>query len=82
MMDIAFVNTAGAPVFPGGLKAMQQVHRFADAASLGEHWSYKYVLDLDGNSYSARFMAFLASDSAVVKSTVYQEYFSDWIQPW
>ncbi|KAJ3759426.1 hypothetical protein EV360DRAFT_69506 [Lentinula raphanica] len=33
-------------------------------------------------SYSGRFMAFLASDSVPVKSTVYEEYFSDWIEPW
>lgn len=32
--------------------------------------------------YSGRFMAFMASDSAVIKSTVYKEYFTDWIQPW
>ncbi|KAF8712487.1 hypothetical protein AX14_013057 [Amanita brunnescens Koide BX004] len=33
-------------------------------------------------SYSGRFMSFLASDSAPIKSTIYEEFFSDWIQPW
>ena len=37
--------------------------------------SYKYLIGLDGISYSARSMALLASDSAVIKSTVYKEYF-------
>ncbi|KAJ4483918.1 hypothetical protein J3R30DRAFT_3838721 [Lentinula aciculospora] len=29
-----------------------------------------------------RFMAFLASDSVPIKSTVYEEFFGDWIEPW
>ncbi|KAJ3726823.1 hypothetical protein C8R42DRAFT_573612, partial [Lentinula raphanica] len=37
---------------------------------IGGHWKYKYLLDLDGMSYSGRFMAFLASDSVPVKSTL------------
>lgn len=68
--------------YPGGLKAMKEDHRFGDAVPLGKHWSYKYLVDMDGMSYSGRFMAFLASDSVPVKATVYTEYFSDWIQPW
>jgi hypothetical protein len=82
IMDIAFVRAVGQSHYPGGLEALMKDHRFGDAFSLGSHWAYKYLLDLDGMSYSGRFMAFMASDSAVVKSTIYQEYFSDWIQPW
>jgi len=37
---------------------------------------------LDGMSYSGRFLSFLASDSVPVKSSVYEEWFTDWIQPW
>jgi hypothetical protein len=81
-MDVAFVKAMNPQNYPGGLTAMQEDHRFGSAVQLGRHWAYKYVLDMDGMSYSGRFMAFLASDSAVVKSTVYEEYFSDWIQPW
>jgi len=82
IMDVAFVKATDAQNYPGGLKAMQEDHRFGNAVQLGRHWSFKYVLDMDGMSYSGRFMAFLASDSAVVKATVYEEYFSDWIEPW
>jgi len=80
LMDVAFVSAVGE--YPGGEEALRKAYRFADTVPLGEHWSYKYLVDLDGMSYSARFMSFLASDSAVLKSTVYKEYFSDWIQPW
>jgi len=80
IMDVAFVSTVGS--YPGGESELRKYHRFADSVPLGKHWSYKYLVDLDGMSYSGRFMGFMASDSAVLKSTVYKEYFSDWLQPW
>jgi hypothetical protein len=80
IMDMAFVSAVGS--YPGGEDELRKVHRFAGSVPLGKHWSYKYLIDLDGMSYSARFMAFLASDSAALKSTLYKEFFSDWIQPW
>lgn len=80
IMDVAFVKAVG--YYPQGQAALARDHRFDDGVPLGKHWAYKYLLDLDGMSYSGRFMGFLASDSVPVKATVYQEYFSDWIQPW
>ncbi|KAH7908545.1 glycosyltransferase family 90 protein [Hygrophoropsis aurantiaca] len=80
IMDVAFVSAVGD--YPGGEEALRKDHRFGDAVPLGKHWAYKYLVDLDGMSYSGRFMAFMASDSAVLKATVYEEYFSDWLQPW
>jgi hypothetical protein len=82
-MDTAFTKAVGCMHYnPGGCEGLQRDHRFADAVPLGEHWRHKYLIDLDGMGYSARFFAFLASDSAALKSTIYREYFSDWIQPW
>ncbi|KAJ2915744.1 hypothetical protein MD484_g4678, partial [Candolleomyces efflorescens] len=80
IMDAAFVKVSG--LYPGGLKALMDHHRFADPVPLGRHWSYKYLVDLDGMSYSGRFLSFLASDSVPIKATVYTEFYSDWIQPW
>ncbi|KAF9531212.1 hypothetical protein CPB83DRAFT_849569 [Crepidotus variabilis] len=82
IMDAAFVKAVSANAYPGGLTALQRDHRFGDSVPLGTHWSYKYLIDLDGMSYSGRFLAFLASDSVPIKSTVYDEFFTDWIQPW
>ncbi|KAL5497772.1 hypothetical protein ACEPAH_2703 [Sanghuangporus vaninii] len=82
MMDVAFVRLLGGENYPGGRAALRKAHRFDKAVPLGEHWKYKYLVDVDGMGYSGRFLAFLASDSVPMKSTVYQEYFSDWLQPW
>ncbi|KAF8965814.1 capsular associated protein [Flammula alnicola] len=82
IMDAAFVKAVSASGYPGGLVALEASHRFGDSVPLGRHWAYKYLVDLDGMSYSGRFMSFLASDSVPIKSTVYDEFFTDWIQPW
>ncbi|TDL15134.1 hypothetical protein BD410DRAFT_796643 [Rickenella mellea] len=82
VMDVAFTKWTGEDGYIGGEAAVRKAYRFAEPVPLGYHWKYKYLVDIDGMGYSARFLAFLASDSAVVKSSVYTEYFSDWIQPW
>ncbi|KAG8783991.1 capsule-associated protein CAP1 [Serendipita sp. 398] len=81
-MDAAFTKAVACVQYPGGCDALRREHRFTEAVPLGEHWRHKYLVDFDGMGYSARLFAFLASDSAVIKSTVYREFFSDWIQPW
>jgi len=82
IMDVAFVSSVGSDIYPGGLEQQVLDHRFDDGVILSDYWAHKYILDLDGMSYSGKFFAFLGSDSVVIKSSVYQEFFSDWIQPW
>jgi hypothetical protein len=82
IMDVAFVTSVDSYHYPGGLAQQQRDHRFDDAALLRDYWAHKYVLDLDGASYSGKFFAYLGSDSAVVKASVYQEFWSDWLVPW
>ncbi|KAJ7254347.1 glycosyl transferase family 90-domain-containing protein [Mycena haematopus] len=47
-----------------------------------EIYKYKYLLDLDGNTFSGRYLGLLKSGSLVFKSTVFDEYFNDWIRPY
>ena len=75
-MDVAFTKAVGCTQYPGGCDGMRKDHRFADAVPLGENWRHKYLIDLDGMGYSARYFALLASESAVMKATVYTEFFS------
>ncbi|OXB38294.1 hypothetical protein LQV05_006535 [Cryptococcus neoformans] len=82
MMDVAFTNAVGCTQYPGGCDGMRKDHRFADAVPLGENWRHKYLIDIDGMGYSARLFALLKSESAVLKSTVYTEFMSEWLQPW
>ncbi|KAJ7268219.1 glycosyl transferase family 90-domain-containing protein [Mycena haematopus] len=44
-------------------------------------YHYKYLLDIDGNAFSGRFLGLLRSGSLVFKATVFEEYFNDWLRP-
>ncbi|BEI95985.1 hypothetical protein CcaverHIS631_0109340 [Cutaneotrichosporon cavernicola] len=43
---------------------------------------HKYVADVDGNAWSARFQRLLMSGSLVFKATIMPEWYNDRIQPW
>jgi len=45
-------------------------------------YKYKYLLDVDGNTFSGRYLGLLKSGSLVFKSTVFDEYFNDWLRPY
>ncbi|KAJ7685956.1 glycosyl transferase family 90-domain-containing protein [Mycena rosella] len=44
-------------------------------------YGYKYAIDVDGTTFSGRFLGLLKSGSLVFKSTLFEEYFNDWIRP-
>jgi hypothetical protein len=54
----------------------------AELGTVEEAWEHKYVLDIDGNGYSGRFLRLLMSNSVPVKMTVFREWINDWIIPW
>lgn len=45
-------------------------------------WKHKFVLDIDGNSYSGRFYTLLRSKSTVFKQAIFQEAHDDRLMPW
>ncbi|KAJ7277538.1 glycosyl transferase family 90-domain-containing protein [Mycena rebaudengoi] len=47
-----------------------------------EVYKYKYVLDLDGNSFSGRYFGLLRSGSLVFKSSTFSEFFDYWLIPY
>ncbi|KAK4700780.1 hypothetical protein P7C70_g5464, partial [Phenoliferia sp. Uapishka_3] len=63
-------------------KHVDEVIDFAERASLEEMADHRFVLDIDGNAYSARFRTHLESNQVPLKSTRYPEWYSDRIEPW
>ncbi|KAJ6520507.1 glycosyl transferase family 90-domain-containing protein [Mycena sanguinolenta] len=51
------------------------------SSSREDVYKFKYVVDVDGNSFSGRYLGLLRSGSLVFKSTVFSEYFNDWLRP-
>ncbi|KAB5533373.1 hypothetical protein GE09DRAFT_359522 [Coniochaeta sp. 2T2.1] len=47
-----------------------------------EVYHYRFVLDIDGNSYSGRFYRFLASRSVPLKISIFREWHDERLLPW
>jgi len=63
-------------------KAIVKEYDIAHVSSPREDvYKYKYVFDVDGNSFSGRYLGLLRSGTLVFKSTVFLEYFGDWLRP-
>lgn len=50
--------------------------------TLGEQFKYKYLVDVDGHSFSGRWHAFLQSRSLGIKSTIFREWHDSRLIPW
>lgn len=56
--------------------------RLEEMVPMAEQYGYKYLPDVDGHSYSARWRGFLRSSSCPLKATVYAEWHDDRLVPW
>ena len=50
--------------------------------SMKKQYDYKFLPDVDGNSFSGRWRAFLQSTSMPLKATIYTEWHDDRLIPW
>ena len=80
-MDLAF---SGHPVQcdPETCKVMDKIIDFAPTMGLDESYQYKYLIDVDGNGWSGRFHRLMSTQSVVLKSTIFPEWYSERIMPW
>ncbi|GAA5985617.1 hypothetical protein JCM10908_007044 [Rhodotorula pacifica] len=78
------VRATGVPVqcWPELCDEISRTMEFVPKMSLEEMADNRYVMDVDGNAYSARFRAHLASNQVPFKSTVFPEFYDGRIQPW
>lgn len=54
----------------------------APGIPMTEQYMYKFLPDIDGNSFSARFRAFLQSTSLPIKASIYTEWHDSRLMPW
>ncbi|KAF1836379.1 hypothetical protein BDW02DRAFT_567125 [Decorospora gaudefroyi] len=50
--------------------------------AMSKQYNYKFLPDIDGNSFSGRYLAFLRSTSVPIKATIYSEWHDDRLVPW
>jgi len=56
--------------------------KIVDQVPMSEQYEYKLLPDIDGNSFSGRYLAFLRSTSVPIKATIYSEWHDDRLIPW
>ncbi|KAH7161878.1 hypothetical protein EDB81DRAFT_854142 [Dactylonectria macrodidyma] len=76
--DAAFVHLCP----PKKCSFFNKVFKLSKAVPMKKQYYYKFLPDVDGNSFSARFRGFLRSSSVPLKATVYAEWHDDRLVPW
>lgn len=56
--------------------------KIVDKVPMSDQYRFKLLPDIDGNSFSERYLAFLRSTSVPVKATIYAEWHDDRLIPW
>ncbi|PHH80370.1 hypothetical protein CDD80_1815 [Ophiocordyceps camponoti-rufipedis] len=74
--DVAFVNLECFP------SEETEIWPLKSHLPMKKQYDYKLLPDVDGNSFSGRWRAFLQSTSLPLKSTIYTEWHDDRIVPW
>lgn len=54
----------------------------ADAINLKRHWRYRYLLDADSAGLSSHFLPFLQSNSVVLKTGIFREWYDGRLVAW
>ncbi|KAF4979637.1 hypothetical protein FZEAL_4194 [Fusarium zealandicum] len=80
LVDVRFSHIGQCD--PGDCEAQRAFFNVSESAAQQDAWSYKYLLDMDGNAFSGRFSAFLRSRSLVFKLAVFREWHAEWLKPW
>lgn len=57
-------------------------YKLVEGKPMKEMYQFKYLPDVDGNSFSGRYRAFLMSTSLPIKATVYKEWHDSRLIPW
>jgi hypothetical protein len=83
LTDAAFVHLECFPS-NGGPHCPYTDHFFQTKAGIpmSKQYAYKYLPDIDGNSFSGRYRGFLRSTSLPIKATIYSEWHDSRLVPW
>ncbi|KAH6611979.1 hypothetical protein C7974DRAFT_406747 [Boeremia exigua] len=53
-----------------------------DDIDIRQHWRYRYLFDADGAGFSRHFLPFLQTNSVVLKSGIFREWYDDRLVAW
>ncbi len=78
--DVGFVEAWGC--IPGDCSFYNDVFSFKPSVSLTGQFRSKYLIDVDGHSFSGRWRAFLESKSLGFKATIFREWHDSRLFAW
>lgn len=76
LSDTGFVELCGDCPF------VHEEYHIVEKMNMADQFNRKFLPDVDGNSFSARFRTFLESTSLPIKATIYAEWHDDRLVPW
>lgn len=77
-----FADVALTDICMGGCEFLRPFMHTAAGMPMDKQFQYKFLPDVDGNSFSARFRSFLLSTSLPLKASIYTEWHDDRLTPW
>ena len=81
--NVGFTNFFCSPTDGSeACQAMSAAYKRVPGINMKDQYKWKYLLDIDGNGHSGRFRAFLLSNSAVMKATIFKEWHDSRLVPW
>ncbi len=78
--DVGFVAICAGE--DGGCGFLRDHLSEVPSVDMETQYAYKFLPDVDGNSFSARFRGFLLSTSLPLKASIYTEWHDDRLVPW
>ena len=79
-VDVGFTETWGCD--PKECPFYADVFALKPSVSLGDQFQNKFLVDVDGHSFSGRWIAFLESKSLGIKSTIFREWHDSRLFAW
>ncbi|MCJ1310096.1 hypothetical protein MMC25_003757 [Agyrium rufum] len=79
-MDIGFTEAWGC--IPNCSHLYDNVYSWKEQVPLPEQFKHKYLIDVDGHSFSGRWRAFLQSRSLGIKATIFREWHDSRLFGW
>ncbi|KAB8263049.1 hypothetical protein BDV32DRAFT_119420 [Aspergillus pseudonomiae] len=81
--DLGFLDLCCFPREDGKHCSYTDPHyKIVEGLPMKKMYQFKYLPDIDGNSFSGRYRAFLLSTSLPIKATVYKEWHDSRLIPW
>lgn len=85
--DVAFYDLGcfpfpSPPASPFSCPYTEPYFKIVKQLAMKYQYAYKFLPDIDGNSFSGRYWAFLRSTSLPLKSTIYNEWHDSRLVPW